>query len=108
MIKFYPIVVAILGFALPGGGTPSVIAALGASGSPSYGGINPTKLEDGGKDNKVSQLAFASPPRGGFFLVPAPKPQEFSFSVTFIDPLRGISSFTTPCFLLFLSCAPES
>ncbi|KAL3766601.1 hypothetical protein ACHAW5_002017 [Stephanodiscus triporus] len=53
MFKFYPIVVAILGFALPGGENPSVIAALGASGSPSYGGINPTKLEDGGKDNKV-------------------------------------------------------
>ncbi|KAL3766602.1 hypothetical protein ACHAW5_002018 [Stephanodiscus triporus] len=73
MIKFYPIVVAILGFALPGGGTPSVIAALGVSGSPSYGGISPTKLEDGGRTT--------SPPRGGFFLVPAPKPQEFSFSV---------------------------
>jgi len=34
MIKFYPIVVTILGFALPGGGTPSVIAALGASRNP--------------------------------------------------------------------------
>ena len=66
MIKFYPIVFTILGFALPGGENPSVIAALGASGSPSYGGINPTKLEDGGKDNKVSQLAFAPPPRRFF------------------------------------------
>ncbi|KAL3775293.1 hypothetical protein ACHAW5_000944 [Stephanodiscus triporus] len=53
MIKFYPIVVTILGFALPGGGTPSVIAALGASRNLSYGGMNSTKLEDGGKDNKV-------------------------------------------------------
>ncbi|KAL3790397.1 hypothetical protein ACHAW5_008354 [Stephanodiscus triporus] len=46
MIMFYPIVVTILGFALPAGETPSV----------RFGGVNPTKLEDGGKNKKVHGL----------------------------------------------------